>query len=59
MDPQQAYRILRSIKTLHLRVERHNENAFEIAKFLEGLDGRCEGGIPFFLSLLSVFFHAV
>ena len=39
MDPQQAYRILRSIKTLHLRVERHNENAFEIAKFLEGLDG--------------------
>ncbi len=35
MDPQQAYRILRSIKTLHIRIERHNENALAIAQFLE------------------------
>lgn len=38
IDPQQAYRILRSIKTLHIRVERHNENALAIAKFLEKHD---------------------
>lgn len=35
MDPQQAYRLLRSIKTLHLRMERHNENALRVAHFLE------------------------
>jgi cystathionine beta-lyase/cystathionine gamma-synthase len=35
MDPQQAYRLFRSLKTLHLRMERHNENALGLARFLE------------------------
>ncbi len=36
MDPHQAYMVLRGVKTLSLRVERNQENAFKIAKFLEG-----------------------
>lgn len=33
--PQDCFLILRGIKTLHLRVERSCQNAFQIAKFLE------------------------
>ena len=35
MDAQVAYVILRSLKTLGLRVQRHNENALTLARFLE------------------------
>lgn len=35
VDPHAAYLLLRGIKTLPLRVERHNENAFEMARRLE------------------------
>ncbi|UXD21695.1 cystathionine gamma-lyase [Ignicoccus pacificus DSM 13166] len=33
-DPQQVYFIIRGMKTLHVRVERQNKTALEIAKFL-------------------------
>ncbi len=36
LDPHAAYLLLRGMKTLELRVKRHNENALEIARFLEG-----------------------
>jgi cystathionine beta-lyase/cystathionine gamma-synthase len=36
LDPQAAYLLLRGMKTLELRVKRHNENALEVARFLEG-----------------------
>ncbi len=35
LDPNSAFLLLRSLKTLGLRVERHNENASAIARFLE------------------------
>ncbi|MHB8871498.1 MAG: trans-sulfuration enzyme family protein [Candidatus Doudnabacteria bacterium] len=35
MDPHQAYLVLRGVKTLALRVERNQENAVKVAKFLE------------------------
>ena len=35
-DPQAAYLLLRGLKTLSVRVERQNQNALEIAKFLAG-----------------------
>ncbi len=35
MDPHQAYLVLRGVKTLSLRVERCQENAMKVAKFLE------------------------
>ncbi len=35
LDPMAAYLLLRGIKTLHLRVERQNQSAMEIARFLE------------------------
>jgi cystathionine beta-lyase/cystathionine gamma-synthase len=35
LDPHAAYLLIRGMKTLELRVERHNENALEIARFLE------------------------
>lgn len=35
MSPFQAYMLLRSIKTLHIRIAKHNENAMKIAEFLE------------------------
>jgi cystathionine gamma-synthase len=34
-DPQNAYLLLRGLKTLSLRVERHNANGLEVARFLE------------------------
>src|SRR5439155_24611487 len=36
MDPHSAYLLERGIKTLALRMERHNKNALEIAKHLAG-----------------------
>jgi len=38
LDPHAAYLLLRGMKTLELRVKRHNENALEIARFLLGHD---------------------
>lgn len=35
LDPQPAYALARSLKTLALRVARHNENAMAVAQFLE------------------------
>jgi cystathionine gamma-synthase len=35
LDPFAAYLLLRGLKTLELRVGRHNENAAEVARFLE------------------------
>lgn len=34
--PMDCFMLLRSTKTLHVRVQRHCENAMEIARFLEG-----------------------
>jgi len=35
MDPSAAYLLLRGMKTLHLRIERQNENALRVARHLE------------------------
>ena len=35
LGPFEAWLTLRGIKTLHLRMERHNENAMKVAEFLE------------------------
>lgn len=35
LDPMSAYLLLRGMKTLALRIERQNQNALEIARFLE------------------------
>jgi cystathionine gamma-synthase len=35
LNPVAAYMLIRGIKTLHLRVSRQNDNAMQIAKFLE------------------------
>jgi cystathionine gamma-synthase len=35
LEPMSAYLLLRGMKTLHLRVDRQNENALQIARFLE------------------------
>ena len=37
-----AYQILRGLRTMGLRMERHAQNALEIAKWLEGQDGVVE-----------------
>lgn len=36
ISPQTAWLVLRGIKTLALRMERHNENAMKVAEFLSG-----------------------
>lgn len=36
MDPHQAWLILRSLRTLSLRMERHMENGLALARYLEG-----------------------
>lgn len=36
VDPQNAYRLLRGLKTLGLRMRKHNENGLRVARFLEG-----------------------
>lgn len=35
LSPQDAFLLLQGLETLHLRIERHNQNALEIAKFLK------------------------
>jgi methionine-gamma-lyase len=35
IDPFAAYLLIRGLKTLDVRVERHNQNALEVARFLE------------------------
>ena len=35
ISPFSSFQLLQGAETLHLRVERHSENAFETAKFLE------------------------
>jgi cystathionine gamma-synthase len=35
LQPMSAYLLLRGLKTLHLRVQRQNENAMAVARFLE------------------------
>ena len=35
MGPQDAYRVIRGLKTFPLRMRKHNENAMKIAQFLE------------------------
>jgi cystathionine beta-lyase/cystathionine gamma-synthase len=35
LDPQPAYSLGRGLKTLHVRVERHNANALAVARWLE------------------------
>jgi len=36
LDPHRAGLLLRSLKTLAIRVERHNQNALAVARFLQG-----------------------
>ncbi|MCP3027325.1 cystathionine gamma-synthase family protein [Halobacillus sp. A5] len=38
LDPMAAYLLLRGMKTLHLRIEKQNQNAQEIAEFLKQFD---------------------
>lgn len=38
LAPDSAYMLLRGMKTLHLRIERQNENAMRIARYLDGHD---------------------
>jgi len=38
LDPHAAYLLLRGLKTLSLRVERHNDNALRVARWLEEQD---------------------
>ena len=35
LDPMSCYNLLRSLRTLHVRMERHNENALAVARYLE------------------------
>jgi cystathionine gamma-synthase len=35
MGPMEAYLVLRGLKTLELRIQRHNANAMQVAEFLE------------------------
>ena len=49
LSPFSAYLLLRSIKTLHLRIERQNDNAIAIAKHLSshpGVDSVFYPGLP-------------
>ncbi|MFD1706573.1 PLP-dependent aspartate aminotransferase family protein [Siminovitchia sediminis] len=35
LSPQNAFQLIQGLETLHLRVERHNENAVKLAEYLE------------------------
>jgi cystathionine gamma-synthase len=39
LDPMSAYLLLRGMKTLHLRIERQNQSALKIARYLESHPG--------------------
>ncbi|MFT6996786.1 MAG: cystathionine beta-lyase/cystathionine gamma-synthase [Cryomorphaceae bacterium] len=46
--PQDAFLVLRGVKTLHLRMQRHCENAMEVAKYLSdhpAIDKLCYPGL--------------
>ncbi|WP_181350274.1 PLP-dependent aspartate aminotransferase family protein [Thalassobacillus sp. CUG 92003] len=36
LSPQNAFLLIQGLETLHVRVERHNDNALEIAEYLQG-----------------------
>ncbi|AXF54664.1 homocysteine synthase [Salicibibacter kimchii] len=36
LSPQNAFQLLQGLETLHLRMERHSENAQKVAEYLEG-----------------------
>lgn len=36
LSPQNAFQLLQGLETLHVRVDRHNQNAAELAAYLEG-----------------------
>ena len=38
LDPMTAFLVFRGLKTLHLRISRHNENAMKVAQFLADHD---------------------
>ncbi len=38
LDPHAAFLLLRSLKTLHLRMQAHNDNAMELARYLDDHD---------------------
>ena len=40
IDPQAAYAIGRGLKTIAVRVQRHNDNAMAVARWLDGRKGR-------------------
>jgi len=40
MDAEAAYYLERSLKTLHLRMEKHNENMYEVYKYLVHVSGK-------------------
>ena len=39
MDPHQAYLVIRGLKTLGIRIDRAQQNALKVAKFLESHPG--------------------
>jgi len=48
LDPHAAWLLLRGVKTLAVRVQRQNENALRIARFLSGHAGVRQVHYPFF-----------
>lgn len=42
VGPDDAYQVLRGLRTMGMRLERHEKNALEIAKWLEGMEGVAE-----------------
>jgi cystathionine gamma-synthase len=45
-NPNDAYLLLRGLKTIELRVRRHNENGQRVAEFLDGHAGVCRVYYP-------------
>ena len=56
LDPMSAYLLLRGMKTLQLRIERQNQSALKIARFLES---HCNVGKVFYPGLESHEHHEV
>ncbi|WP_394347885.1 PLP-dependent transferase [Haloprofundus sp. MHR1] len=46
LSPFDSYLVLRGTKTLPLRMRQHNENAMEVARFLEDQRPRAGGALP-------------
>jgi O-succinylhomoserine sulfhydrylase len=49
MSPFNAWVLSKSLETLAVRVDRHCENAFKVAQFLEDHENVALGYIPFFI----------